>query len=369
VTSERRIALACAAIALATTGAAVAASVAARDWSPSALVRMSATEPMARLATEADSDFQFVPPGAHYDGVYFYAIARDPFARGEAHSLIDESAYRYGHAGYGWLAGIVSLGRAPLVPAALLAVNLVAVAVAAFAASALARDYGWTPWGGIAIAVNPGVIFAATADTSEAVGVAILIVALLLWTRERLVAGAVALTVLCLVKEPYVLVLLGLAAWELIEARRGRRAADLRRRLLLLAAVPLVFAAWYAYLRVTFGRWPQADAGDLTTLPFKGWADALRKAASIGNGDFMPSQVGTAAVPLLVALGSMIVLGILLAGRARTAIDLCYLPTALLACSVTWWVIVYPKDLIRALAVPLALLPGVVAAALRPPAY
>src|SRR5215210_2591898 len=175
VTGERRIALACAAIALATTGAAVAAALAAREWSPSALVHMSATEPIARLARDADSGFHFVPPGAHYDGVYFYAIARDPFARGDAHTLIDGSAYRYGHAGYGWLAGIVSLGRAELVPSALLAINLVAVAVAAFAASALARDYGWSPWGGVVVAVNPGTIFAATVDTSEALGVAMVI--------------------------------------------------------------------------------------------------------------------------------------------------------------------------------------------------
>src|SRR6266571_2868619 len=93
----RPVAFACAAIALAVCGVAVEASIADRGWKVSTLVRMSDVEPMAKLAREADPSFSFVNPAAHYDGVYFYAIARDPIARSEAHKLIDLAAYRYSH--------------------------------------------------------------------------------------------------------------------------------------------------------------------------------------------------------------------------------------------------------------------------------
>src|SRR5829696_9403143 len=73
LTRERWIAMACAAIAVATSGVAVVASIAPHGWSPSVLVRMAPNEPMARVAAEAQPDFAFVSPDAHYDGVYFYA--------------------------------------------------------------------------------------------------------------------------------------------------------------------------------------------------------------------------------------------------------------------------------------------------------
>ncbi|MGH2757231.1 MAG: hypothetical protein ACRDI3_05530, partial [Actinomycetota bacterium] len=118
--SPRGVAFVCAGVAVAVAFVPIAYAVGIRDWDPSGLVRMSAEEPMAGLAVRNDPDFKFVHPQAHYDGVYFYAVAVDPFARGEAHELIDKSAYRYGHAGYGWLAWIVSLGSAGAVPLALM---------------------------------------------------------------------------------------------------------------------------------------------------------------------------------------------------------------------------------------------------------
>ena len=39
-----------------------------------------------------------------YDGAYFYAIARDPIATGQAHRLLNEAPYYWGHPAYGWLA-------------------------------------------------------------------------------------------------------------------------------------------------------------------------------------------------------------------------------------------------------------------------
>ncbi|HLM34788.1 MAG TPA: hypothetical protein VK278_03315 [Gaiellaceae bacterium] len=368
LTRDRRIAAACALAALATSGFAVLASIAPHGWSTSVLVRMADVEPLARLASQSDPNFRFVSPGAHFDGVYFYAIARDPLARGEAHELIDRSAYRYGHVGYGWLAWLFSLGRGETVPGALLTVNLFALAAAAFASSLISRDYGWTPWGGLAIAFSPGILYTVTVDTSEPLGVAAIALALLAWIRGRWGPAAVALVAACLIKEPFVVVPASLALWEAIEWARARRPSDLGRRAAALAAGPLAFAAWQVYLRATFGELSFSGGREETTLlPFTGWWDTLDKAATLGVGDFGASQFGLAQVPLLVAAGGFVLLGVFLALRVRTPFDTLYLFLAVILFSLTWRGLLFPKDLIRHLAVPIAVAPAVFAAALRPP--
>ena len=115
-----KIALACALAAMATAGLAAGPAIASVGGKSTVLVRMSSTEPMAALARETDPRFYFVQPEDHYDGAYFYAIARDPFATGDEHKLIDQAPYRYSHGGYGLLAWLLSFGRLSMIPNVLL---------------------------------------------------------------------------------------------------------------------------------------------------------------------------------------------------------------------------------------------------------
>ena len=87
------------------------ASATVRGHGVTLLVHMSANEPIAQLVPPPLS---VVGRGAHYDGVYYYAVARDPLARGQAHELVDSASYRYVHPGYGWLAWIASGAGVPL---------------------------------------------------------------------------------------------------------------------------------------------------------------------------------------------------------------------------------------------------------------
>lgn len=360
--SRRRIAVACAAAAVAVCGLAVVATLSVNDGKVSSLVRMSESDLIAPLARRADPDFAFVHPQAHYDGVYFYAIAVDPFARGEANDLIDRSAYRYGHAGYGWLAGIVSLGRDSAVPAALLAVSLACVAVAAYTTSLLAGELGWSPWSGVVVALSPGIVFAITADTSEPAAIAATSLALLAWVRRRWALAGVALVAGCLIKEPLLLVPAGLGVWELIGWVRGRPAPDIRARLVAVAVGPLAFAGWYVYLRVTFGDWPfRAETRDFFTFPFAGWWDSMRRAAGLAAGPYHPSQVGSAGVALLAVVFAALVIGTIKAARFRSWIDPIFLLFAALLFSLNWLALQFPKDLLREAVVPLLLLPAVLA--------
>ncbi|NQW73283.1 MAG: hypothetical protein HQ453_11170, partial [Actinobacteria bacterium] len=91
-----RIAIACALIAVL---AGVIAIWAANDASwpdASTLVKVAFSDQLAPLALAIDPEFDLGGGQEHYDGLYYYAIALDPFALGQTHELIDMPGYRYG---------------------------------------------------------------------------------------------------------------------------------------------------------------------------------------------------------------------------------------------------------------------------------
>lgn len=359
---DRRVALKCALVAVVLTAIPVRLAIQAAGEQPSGLIRMASVEPIARLALEGDPEFAFVDIGAHYDGVYYYAIARDPVARGEAHELIDKSAYRYGHAGYGWLAALLSLGNPRLIPGALISIALLGMALAAWATSTIFRDFGFSGWWGLTIALNPGLIYAATAVTSEPIGVAILLLGLLLWLRDRTRPAAILIAALCFFKEPFVMVPVGLAAYELIELMRGRRRSDLVERLSLLAVGPALFAGWYLYLYQTFGRWPFTDQEGFFQFPFAGWIQSIQEASKMARGPFFESQLGAPSAAFIAAVAGLLIIGFVAAIRWRSSIHTVFFPLAVVVACLSPLGVLYPKDLIREVAAPIALVPLVLAA-------
>jgi hypothetical protein len=349
----------CAAIAVAL-GAGAAAAVTDRQG-VTVLVHMTHGDPMSALAPRP---FTFVQDTAHYDGVYFYAIARDPFARGAAHRLIDLSAYRYGHPGYGWMAWLASGGGRPrAVPYALLFVSLLGLGVAGAAAAVLARDLAMSAWWGLSIALNPGLIFAVTSDTSETVELAAALLTILLWLRGRRRWAGVAIAVGCFTKEPLLLVPAAIFAWEALGFAFGRRPTNLRERLGALLAGPMLYAIWALYCRHVLGGLPSSQVDQLT-YPFTGWIQTIHKAtAQMRRGD---AQIGMVTVAFLVPVGGLLLLGLVRALRLRGPLDAIFVGLAALVFCTNWLVLLYPKDLIRLVALPLALLPFVLAGTARP---
>lgn len=362
--------LACAAAAFALTLVPVVLALEAAGGEPSGLIRMAEVEPVAALALEGDPGFSFVDIGAHYDGVYYYAIARDPFAVGEAHRLIDKAAYRYGHAGYGWLAGLLSFGNPQIIPWALILIALVGMAVSGWAASTILQELGVSGWWGLTVALNPGLIYATTAVTSEPLGLAVLLLGLLMWLRDRTVAAAALFAAMCLIKEPFLMVPVGLAAFELIRWLRGDPRADLSQRITLLAVGPTLFTGWYLYLYQTFGRWPFTDQEGFFQFPFAGWIESIRATSAMAKGPFLESQLGAPSVAFIAAVAGVLILGFIASARLRSGLHTAYIPLALIVACLSPLGVMYPKDLIREVAVAVALVPMAVAAsstaALRP---
>jgi hypothetical protein len=352
--SRRHLApLVCAVVALASAGAGVAASLSRQDWNTSSLVRMHDTLPLSTLALRDDSSFRLRHGSGFYDGAFFYAIARDPVATGEAHRLLREAPYYWGHPAYGWLVWLASAaGRPTHVPDALLIVGLLSICVAAVAASLLAGEVGWSGWGGLVVALNPGLVIAVNHDTSEAVGAALLLLALVASMRNRRWWAVVLFAALCFVKEPLVLIPLSIAAWELWCTRRLPRVA--------FAVVPAV--AWWVYLRVHLGAFPFGQGSERLAAPFTGWVRGVLDAASQSwNGGIDTAQLGEAAVPLIIVVGLGILIAAVLAARLRTVVDPAFLAIFVLYACIVSKGVQYPKDLIRELAIVLTLVPFVLA--------
>lgn len=348
VASRLAVPLACGAAALGSAGAAVVFSLHGQAWNTSSLVRMHDTLRVAKLAVRDDPRFVLRHGSGFYDGAYFYAIARDPLATGRAHDLLREAPYYWGHPGYSWVAWLFSGGGRPReVPGALLAAGLLAIAVAGAFASLLARGLGWTHWGGLAVALNPGLVFSVANDTSEPLGAALILGALVAYVRGRRTTATVLFAALCLVKEPLVLVPLLIGAWELWR----------RRRPLAVAAVAPA-ALWWLYLRIHLGAFPFGSGESRLAKPFVGWwRAAIDATAQSWNPGVDTAQLGQVAVPLVVVVLLAILVGAGYALRLRTVVQPAYLALAALYVCITSKGVQYPKDLIRELAVVLALLP------------
>jgi hypothetical protein len=352
--SRNLVPLVCAVLALAAAGAGVIASLHWEGWNTTSLVRMHDKLGVAKLAVRDDSTFKLRGESGFYDGAYFYAIARDPIATGRAHHLLDEAPYYWGHPAYGWLTWLASGGGQPTaVPDALLAVGLLAIFVAGAAASLLAQAIGWSAWGGLAVALNPGLVFAVNVDTSEPVGAVLLLLGLAAYVRGRRGWAVALFAALCFVKEPLVLVPLAIAAWELWRKRRLPSVG--------FAVVPAVL--WWCYLRIHLGAFPFGQGSERLTVPLAGWKRGLLDAASQSWNDGVDTaQMGQASVALIIVVGLAILVAGIYALKLRSVVAPAFLAIALLYACITPNGVQYPKDLIRELALVLVLLPFVLVA-------
>lgn len=350
-----RAPLVCAGLALAMSGATLIPILEGARWQTSVLVHMTVGDLLAVPARRADPSFVFVSPAAQYDGVYSYAIARDPLALGNSHRLIDDGALRYASPAYGWLAGLVSLGWAPALPFVMLGLNVLLLALAASLVSLLAVELGGSPWWGLIVALNPGFIFGVTADTPEPALIAAAALGVLLWLRRNRLA-AIPLAACCFVSELGLLVPAGLALYEVVQIARDRATADAsKRRIASLAVGPLLYALWWLYLQLRFGSWPAGHQSALV-VPLWGLAAALGKFASLSFGTIYETISGGEMVPILVVVSGALVLGIVRTLRLRTPLQAIVLPMAVATLSLSGPVLISPTELLHSVATPLTFL-------------
>ncbi len=360
--TPRFVPFACGALALSAALLALIPVLRPADWSLTALPRVAAQTGMGAAAQARDPGFHTVTTGA-YDGQFYWGIAVDPIATGDVHQAFDTASYRYGHPLLGWLGWLLSADQARAAPAALAVVGLASLVCAAIAASLLGHALGGKGWEGLFAALNPGLVYAAVHDLAEPLSAALLLGGLLAHTRGRRLLATVCFGLLILSKEQFVLVPLGIVAWEAFRRRGRLRDAG------LLATCVLPAAAWWIYARVQLGAW-FTSGGDALGFPLSGWKRALVDAGiQTYSTDGGQNASAEAVLVVLAVLLALIAFAGLLALRLRRPLDAVYLLLAVVAACLAPKATVLLRDALRNVAVLLTLVPFVIASLPLPPRW
>lgn len=199
-----------------------------------------------------------------YDGQFSYYLARYGL---EHRELFDVPAYRAQRILLPALAAALSLGQADWLVWALLAVNLVALALGAYWLELLLVKRGAPIWPALAFALSMGMLGAVRMTTNEALAYALVLGGLVWLDRHRIVYCGALFGLAALAKEP-TLLCAGACVLACLQKRDWRAAVMLT----FLSAAP--FVTWQLYLQRTFGQLGVASGGGETTgfewLPFGG---------------------------------------------------------------------------------------------------
>jgi len=360
---DRAVPASCAVLAVVLTVVVMVPSLRPAGWSLTVLPRVDSNTAMGAAAKARDPGFRTVDMGG-YDGQWYWGIAVDPIATGDVHQHFDTVAYRYGHPLYGWLGWLTSAGQPRAVPSALAALNLIAIAAAAFLAGMLGRAGGGRGWEGLFVALNPGLLYSAAHDLTEPLSAALLLAGILAYVRGRRLPATVAFALLILSKEQFVTVPLAIVAWELV-----RRRARIRESAILVASVAPA-AVWWLWLRFHLGAWFTANSDAAFVSPLSGWKRALLDAGVHSYApDGSQNQLGEVTILIVVAAAGVLLVAGLLALRLRGPVDAVVLPLLVIVACLSPRATVLPRDLLRNIAVAVALVPFVLAARPLVPAF
>jgi hypothetical protein len=206
-----------------------------------------------------------------HDGKFFFAQANDPwYLHPDRHAVVlDRPIYRAQRMLFPLIAG--GLGAFPpgVVIWAMLVTNLLGLAVGAFLAARIAEDLGASPWLGLWVPLNPGLLFELDIGGAGIVAYACALGAVYALARDQVSVAALLFAAAALSRETMLAFAAGTFVLWWVERRRAPWS--------LVVAPIAAMAAWNAYL------WLRLDAIDGTGsgainfgLPFVGLVEAFR---------------------------------------------------------------------------------------------
>jgi hypothetical protein len=243
----------------------------AHDWDPTVFTAFGKEDPETVTYAGTQLGRAVYERGfLGHDGKWFFVQANDPlYLEPEVHAVhLDRPEYRAQRMLYPLIAGGLGLFSPAMVVWSMLVVNLLAWFAGTVATAIFARDTGWSPWWGLAFALNLGLVFEMTIGGAGILAFAAAMWGLVAVQRGSTAWGAIGLTAAVLTREAMLLAVggIGVLWW------RRHRATPWR-----LIALPLLSAvAWHLYLRVRLGSLqPDAAQVEEIGLPFKGFVHAL----------------------------------------------------------------------------------------------
>jgi hypothetical protein len=191
-----------------------------------------------------------------YDGQFVYYIARDGWM---ALPHVDNPPYRMQRILYPLLVRWVSLGAAPAMPWAMVAINAAAIVVATYLITRWLAAHAVWAWYGLVYPLFIGTVMAYSRDLTEPLSCALALAGVACWLDARRVAALGLLILATLTRETTALFIAALAISESLAGRW--------RRALALAATLLPLVAWQVYLSAQLGRSGLATVAILGVLP------------------------------------------------------------------------------------------------------
>ncbi len=212
------------------------------------------------------------------DGWAFAALAQDPLLRRP--SVIEpagEFSYRAQRPLWGYLTWVASGGRPDLTGWALAALTVLSCGAAVAAVGSLLRDREVSPWWALLVLV--AAVETLAEFTPELLALALLVVGIRWWQRDRHGAAVVVLVAAVLTRETMLVGVAALAVWTLAgpSAHRTTRRRDVAPLLVPFAA----FTAWVALLTVRTGSSPFDRAHGRLGLPGAGLVASLGHAGTV----------------------------------------------------------------------------------------
>jgi hypothetical protein len=273
-------------------------------------------------------------PNFGHDGKFFFAQANDPwYLQPERHAVVLDRPFYRGHRMlFPMIAGGFGLFPPGVIVWSMLVTNLLAMGVGALLAARLAIRWGASPWLGLAVPLNIGLILELEIDGAGVVAYACCVGAVYALVTDRVWAAAVLFAAAALARESMLAFAVGVFVLRWLEHRTF---------LWRIVSVPLLaMAAWHVYLRFRLaGVSGVGQRLENFAAPFVGIWQAIRLWAK-DPGDLF---TGMAILVILVVFT-------VLAIRSRSPIAWGALPFVGLATVLSVHTWRYPLDIARALA-------------------
>src|SRR3989338_7678000 len=235
------------------------------DWNVGAFSRIGQGSSIGQLFS--NDGIYLDPPGAGYDGQFYYVLARRPFDFETVSRVIDFPAWRYQRIVYPLTVWFLSLfGHATLVALFLPLVNIVSVGMSVYLLGRLLERYALNPWLSLLYGLSPGLIFSFFYNLAEPLAYFFVIAAVYYFLNDSFIRSVIFLAIAALTKEICLLVAVGFGLFLLLTRPLGYL-----KKTLLYAIPVVVFIIWLIVLKILFSAGTYVPIVDFNLgLPFAG---------------------------------------------------------------------------------------------------